>query len=91
MSKSKGPYRDCRFCPKCGVEALERDCYMEVKNCPQPEYICRCCGFGFGIGPSARVGTAETLFREHRAVRVGKIQDDVTEENKQKFSEMYPH
>lgn len=91
MSKSKGPYKDVRFCPKCGVESLDRDRYMEDKNVPHAEYVCRTCGLGFRIGPSKRVGTAENLFREHRRMRHNKFGDGVTAENAQGFCETYPH
>lgn len=91
MSHSRGNYKDCRFCPKCGVETLERDRYMEAKNCPHAEYLCRLCGFGFRIGQSARVTLALKLFREHRQIRHNQFADDVTDENKEKYCELYPH
>lgn len=91
MTRPRGPYRNCRFCPKCGVESLDKDRYMEAKNCPYAEYICGVCGFGFRLVPSRRVAVAEEYFREDRKVRLGKFQDGVSEENKQKWCAMYPH
>lgn len=91
MTRPRGPYRECRFCPKCGVESLERDRYEEAKNCPHAEYICRTCGLGFRIGPSKRVAAADDLFREHRKMRHNKFGDGVAESEKEGFCKTYPH
>jgi hypothetical protein len=75
-------HENVRFCPHCGVDAIERDFYRQAS--PQPggggekgvrqipdgtEWICRICGFGFRITKSARHGTAENLLSRDRSLR----------------------
>lgn len=76
----KGDYSNLRFCPKCGVEAIEFDRYREHKSCSHAEYICKSCGLGFRISRSSRVETADALFKQHRKVRTGKMGDGVSPE-----------
>jgi hypothetical protein len=89
--RARGPYREVRFCPLCGVESLDKDRYLEEKNCPHAEYVCRTCGLGFRIGPSRRVATADDLLREHRKRRNNRFGDGVSEENANAFCNVYPH
>jgi rubredoxin len=86
-----GQYRKLRFCPRCGVEGLERDNYNVSENFPHAEYLCRICGFGFRIGTSKRVALAETMFAETRRQRVGKFYQDVPEELQKGYTDFYPH
>lgn len=68
-----------RFCPRCGVEAIERDFYAQGGSVREAghretisdgcEYVCRICGFGFRIMKSKRVQIADQLHREHRQLR----------------------
>lgn len=75
-------HENVRFCPKCGVEALERDYHRQSE--PQPggggekgraqtdggtEWVCKLCGFGFKIGKSTRYHLAEELIKRDRALR----------------------
>jgi transposase-like protein len=65
-----GMLKSCRFCPKCGVESLERDVYRTgPKSNGYPEFMCTTCCFSFRIHPSKRVEAAEVLFAEHRKMR----------------------
>jgi rubredoxin len=91
VTRPRGPYREVRFCPRCGVESLDKDRYLEGKNCPHAEYVCRTCGLGFRIGPSRRVAAADDLFREHRKRRHNRFADGVSEENANAFCKAYPH
>jgi hypothetical protein len=78
MSKGSGIFASITFCPKCGVESLQRDDYRRQgdkshKNVNHAvEYICLTCGLGFYVAPSKRHQDAQHLFREHRQMRVGK-------------------
>ena len=67
-------YGMLRFCPKCGVESVQRDYFpggaAAVRNAKQPkvgaEYICQTCGFGFWISKSRRVLSAQLNHAESR-------------------------
>jgi ribosomal protein L37E len=75
-------HHNIKFCPHCGVEALERDWYKQAPPAPGGggekgvkqvangmEFICRLCGFGFRIGKSARWHTVEDLHKQERRLR----------------------
>lgn len=76
MSNGSGNFASVRFCPKCGVESLQRDDYRReghrVNKSAAIEFICLTCGLGFYIAPSKRHQDAQHLFREHREMRVGR-------------------
>jgi transposase-like protein len=68
-----GMLKHCKFCPKCGVESLDRDDYrIGPKSSGYPEFMCRTCGFAFRVHPSKRVEAAEALFASHRKMREGR-------------------
>lgn len=68
-----GMLKNCRFCPKCGVESLDRDEYRSGRTkTGYPEFVCRTCGFAFRIHPSKRVEMADALFKDHRRMREGR-------------------
>lgn len=71
MSKGNGLFAAARFCPFCGVEALDRDRYAETLQEPRykTEFVCTACGRGFQIGPSIRHIHAAQLTKDHRAMR----------------------
>jgi rubredoxin len=86
-------FENVRFCPKCGVDALDRDYYHQAE--PRPggggetgrkqigsgtEWVCRICGFSFRIDKSVRWQQADELQRRDRQQRVGKPSDGTTEE-----------
>lgn len=68
--RSKPSY--AKFCPFCGVEALERDYYepQRQRNNPKCEFVCRACSAGFRLDVSARATTALQMLAEHRKLRV---------------------
>lgn len=71
-------HENVRFCPKCGVDSLERDYHRQAlpklggggeKGTSQTdgtEWICLTCGLGFKIKKSTRWHLAEELFRSER-------------------------
>jgi hypothetical protein len=88
MSKP-GLYGKLKFCPRCGVAALQRDDRKE-KRSNFVEYLCSICCFGFRVSPSVRVVMAENLFKENRQVRVGNFYENVPKEGREAFELNYP-
>ena len=75
-------HENVRFCPKCGIEALERDWHKQAEPRKDgggetgvrqvtngTEWICKLCGFGFKIGKSTRYHLAEDLMKRDRSLR----------------------
>lgn len=71
MSKATSKFSDAKFCPFCGVEALERDRYGETMVIPRYklEFSCRACGKGVQLIPSLRYQFASQMATEHRQMR----------------------
>ena len=67
-----------RFCPWCGVEALQRDFWRKEHQIPEAhiEYICTACGCGFNLSMSNRANYAVRLLREHSKLRNGCVNTD---------------
>lgn len=74
----KSNYGKLRFCPKCGVEGLERDFFPDGPPRPNVrthspkngvEYVCEVCGFGFIVAKSRRVMSAEVNAKDMRSKR----------------------
>ena len=67
-------FSSCSFCPKCGVQNVERDTYRQDndkthKFSGKPEFLRLACGFGFLLSASLRVEHGNALFKAHRAAR----------------------
>ena len=62
---------EIRFCPKCGVESVERDRYGEERTPPKfaCEWICLACGLGFRVERSTRAAVAMQMSKEMRKSR----------------------
>ena len=62
---------EVKFCPKCGVDAIERDRYGEEREKPifRCEWICSACGFGFLVDRSLRALIASQMATEMRKMR----------------------
>lgn len=62
---------EIRFCPRCGVESVQRDRYGEERTPPKfyCEWLCLSCGFGFKIDRSTRVAVAMQTAKEARKSR----------------------
>jgi hypothetical protein len=82
-------FENVHFCPKCGVESLERDYYHQAEPAPGgggekgrkqigsgTEWWCRTCGFSFRIDKSVRWNQADELHRRDRQLRIGKPSDN---------------
>lgn len=69
---------EVRFCPKCGVESVERDRYGEDRTPPRYkcEWLCSACGFGFLVDRSMRSMVASQLATEMRKMRPPSIKKD---------------
>lgn len=72
-----------RFCPKCGVQSLQRDYDHQGTHEPGvkqitngTEWWCSTCGFSFKITKSRKWYLADALHRKDRQVRVGKPSDN---------------
>jgi hypothetical protein len=76
MPRGAGQFSDIKFCPKCGVDNIQRDFYRidtrvgEIRQKDfYPEFICNVCGFGFMVRPSLRWEHAKGLFAQERKQR----------------------
>lgn len=76
MSRGGGDFSTVRFCPRCGVDNIQRDRYRvdtkvgEIKGKDlYPEFICLVCGFGFLVRPSLRWEHSIRLFARERKLR----------------------
>lgn len=71
-------FSTCSFCPKCGVQNIQRDTYrqdneLNNRHSGRPEFICLTCGFGFLLSSSLRVEHGNALFKAHRSIRLQKM------------------
>lgn len=84
MSNPLSPFSNIRFCPKCGVDSIERDVYRNehvgemnsdgmTRADGRPEYLCKLCGFAFAIGESLRGRHAALYHKELRQLRPPKV------------------
>lgn len=86
-------FENVRFCPRCGVDALDRDFYHQAAPRPSgggekgknqigsgTEWVCGICGFSFRIDKSVRWHQADELQRRDRQLRLGKPSDNTTAE-----------
>jgi hypothetical protein len=97
-------HENVRFCPKCGVESLDRD--FSHQAAPRlggggepgrkqvkagTEWCCRTCGFGFCIKKSIRWETSEELHARERKLRNGVrfTTESVGTEIARKYSEEF--
>lgn len=76
MSRGEGCFASIKFCPKCGVDNIQRDRYrVEVRVGAfkgkdfYPEFLCNVCGFGFQVKASLRWEHARALFKAERKLR----------------------
>lgn len=69
MSRSKGTFKNLRFCPWCGTESVHRDQRPIESKKGKNDHICTVCGRGFSVGPSLRHQQANEYFKLHRQMR----------------------
>jgi hypothetical protein len=84
-----------RFCPWCGVEAVENDPYWEQHNSTEfrrrgdtKDFTCRACGQVFRIARSARKIMMDELFHEERRKRAPNDRAVLPTEGERKEGEL---
>ena len=62
---------EIRFCPRCGVQSIERDRYGEQRDPPKfhCEWLCLACGLGFRVDRSTRANVAMGMAKSMRKSR----------------------